>query len=349
MSGPSALSEATTASKMLAISMAPPMPHLLSRLDPVHPLSMFPTENVGSLHPASPGKKPKLSLRTSDLAPTFHGSTSRQNGINSGATATPTTLNTFNNTFDLAYRPSPVTTLPSPGPHLQTRGSAHPTSPAVKLSERPYLLNLPFGVRSILKNSPLPRDIRRPSVSASPRVAGRRVFFPAPKRVAFRAELEEEIVTRNYIMRHADLSSSDEESLSSENEEQSGTSTDEDGDDGDKGREIRVDEASPRKKRKRMSIAVSPSTSSALDRGRLERPQSGSISSSKRRRRRWEWTIDPSMSNPSRLEKESENFSENRDPRVEEPKRCSNVEVVQDGKQPEQVEAGSRVNDCSNG
>ncbi|OAP59695.1 hypothetical protein AYL99_06993 [Fonsecaea erecta] len=233
---------------MLAISMAPSMPHLLSRLDPVSSISMFSTENVRPHHPSSPGKKPKLSLRTSDLAPTFHGSTSRQNGVNMGATATPTTLNTFNNTFDLAYRPSPVTTLPSPGSHSQARGSAHPTSPILKNSEHPYVLNLPFGIHSILKNGPLPRDIRRPSASASPRVAGRRVFFPAPKKVAFRAELEEEIVTNNYIMRHADLSSSDDESLPSESEDQSGTSTDDDGDDGDKARGIRVDEVSPRQK-----------------------------------------------------------------------------------------------------
>ncbi|KIW90190.1 uncharacterized protein Z519_08833 [Cladophialophora bantiana CBS 173.52] len=269
---------------MLAISMALPMPHLLSRLDPIHPLSMFPTENARPVNPPSPAKKPKLSLRTSDLAPTFRGSTGRQNGINIGATATPTTLNTFSNTFDLAYRPSPVTNLPSPVSHSQPRGSAHPTSPIVRLSEHPYALNLPFGVHSILKNSPLPWDIRRPSVSASPRVASRRVFFPAPKKVAFRAELEEEIVTKNYIMRHADLSSSDEESTPSENDNQSGTSNDEGEDGGGNGREIRVDEVSPRKKRKRKSTAVSPSSSSELDQASSEKSQSKSAARSKLRR-----------------------------------------------------------------
>ncbi|KIX97215.1 uncharacterized protein Z520_07330 [Fonsecaea multimorphosa CBS 102226] len=304
---------------MLAISMAPPMPHLLSRLDPAHPLSMFPTEDVGPHHLPSPGKRPKLSLRTSDLAPSFHSSTSRQNGITTGATATPTTLNTFNNTFDLAYRPSPVTTLPSPGPHSQAKGSAHPTSPIGKFSEHPYILNLPFGVHSILKNSPLPRDIRRPSVSASPRVAGRRVFFPAPKKVAFRPELEEEVVTKNYIMRHADLSSSDEESLPSESEEQSGTSTDEDRDDSDNVRKIRVDEVSPHKKRKRRSIAVSPSSSSGLEQARIERPQSGSTTRSKRKRRRWEWTLDSSISNPAKAEGVSEEVREDPRPPMEEP------------------------------
>ncbi|OAL31346.1 hypothetical protein AYO20_08256 [Fonsecaea nubica] len=332
---------------MLAISMAQPIPHILSHLDPVLPLSMFPTENVRPLHPPSPGKKPKLSLRTSDLAPTFHGSTSCQTGINTGATTTPTTLNTFNNTFDLAYRPSPVTTLPSPATHSQARGSAHPSSPVVKLSEYPYILNLPFGVHSILKNSPLPREIRRPSVSASPRLTGRRVFFPVIKRVAFRAELEEEIFTKTYTMRHADLSSSDEESLPSESEEQSGTSTDEDSD-GEVGRQIRVDEVSPRKKRKRKSVAVSPSPSSELERGRQETPQCATASS-KRKRRRWEWTIDSSISGLARSRELSEEVRKDQSLPLEGPRRSLDADAVQDVNRSEENGEIRQVQDCLSG
>ncbi|KIW72715.1 hypothetical protein PV04_00891 [Phialophora macrospora] len=292
MSGPS---DRTADTKMLAIATAPPLPHLLYQHDPITSLSMLPPQNIPRLGPSSPTKKPKLSLNTSDLVPTFHGTVSRQTGITSNATATPTTLNTFNNTFDLTYRPSPVSTLSSPGTHSQWKPAVHPPSPITRISNQPYHLNLPFGVHPILKNSPLSGDARRPSISASPRVPGRREFFPAPKKVTFRAQLEDEIITRQYTVRHIDLSSSEDESTTSEVDEQSSTANDE-GDVDAADPKIRVDEVSVRGRRKRKSVAISPSSATEVGRGREERSRSTSTRRSKRKRRKWEWTIKPKSS-----------------------------------------------------
>ncbi|KAJ9608648.1 hypothetical protein H2200_006419 [Cladophialophora chaetospira] len=305
---------------MLAISTAPTLPHLLSQHEPMPSLSMPPPQSLRLLDPLSPTKKPKLSLRTSDLAPTFHGSVSRQAGTSTENTTTPTTLNTFNNTFDLTYRPSPVSTLPSPGSHAYRRPSLNPSSPTSK-SELPYHLSLPFGVRPILRNSPLPRDLSWQSVSASPR-AGRRVFFPAAKKVTFRAQLEDEIVTMQYVMRHADLTSSENESSSSETEEPSSTSIDDDEDE-EQIQSIRVDEASIRGRRKRKSLAASPSPAAEDDRGREDGTRSGSSARrSKRKRGRWQWTI--------KSEKPSQSTSGN----DEEPRERDSSAVKQEGSSP---------------
>ncbi|KAH0841329.1 hypothetical protein AYO21_04928 [Fonsecaea monophora] len=148
-------------------------------------------------------------------------------------------------------------------------------------------------------------------------------------------------------MRHADLSSSDEESQPSENEEQSGTSTDEDGG-GEVGRQIRVDEVSPRKKRKRKSVAVSPSPSSELDRGRQEIPQCATASS-KRKRRRWEWTIDSSISGLARSGELSEEVRKDQSLPLEEPRRSLDADAVQDVKRSEENGEIRQVQDCLSG
>ena len=295
MSGPATLCEVASESKMLAISTPPPLPHLLSHHVPISSSSMLPPQNVGPLDPLSAPKKPKLSLKTSDLAVSFPGSVSRQSTVNTNATATPTTLNTFNNTFDLTHRPSPVSTLSSPGVH--PRPSTQTSSPIVRTSDQPYRLNLPFGINPILKNSPLSPGIRRPSISASPRIASRRVFFPAAKKVTFRAQLEEEIVTQQYVLQHADLTSSEDDSTPDDAAEQSSTSNNEEEDDG-KEPQIRVDEVSVRGRRKRKSVAVSPCQPSRVERGREDGPRSTSVKRSKRKRR-WQWTIESNGSKQS--------------------------------------------------
>jgi hypothetical protein len=283
-------SEVTAGTKMLAISVAPAMPHLH---DPTPSLPMLPLDNVTPFNLLPSTKKPKLSLKTADLAPTFHGSVSRQAGINVNTATTPTTFNTFNNTFDLTYRPSPVSTVPSPGPQFQRRSSVQLSSPITRIPEQPYHLNLPFGVRSILKNSPIPWDIRRPSISASPRVSGRKMFFPAPKKVSFRPELEDEVVTREYVMRHADLSSSeDEESTASETDDQSSTSNDEEENAEKDPTAMRVDEVPLKGRRKRKSLATSPSPATDGGRGKEDGSRSTSVRRSKRKRRRWEWSLE---------------------------------------------------------
>lgn len=307
MSGSTIVSESPAQSNMIAMSFAPAAPHLLSRLDPISTLPILPYEHLPdrlSMTSMS-SKRPKLSLKTSDLAPTYVGSTTSRNDANAHNTATPTTLNTFNNTFDLTYRPSPVSAIPSPGQTISRR----PTN----LQPLPYTLNLPFGVYSILKNSPLLRDVRRPSLattSASPRISGRRMFFPAPKKVTFKPVLEEEIVTKDYVARHADLTSSSDDDTASSESESSLRNSDDPGEEV-KGRIIRVDEFSSRGRSKRKTRATSDSGVTE-ERGRQDRSRSTSERRTKRKKARWEWTLTstPMKADDSPAIKETEQTGE---------------------------------------
>lgn len=289
MTGSILVPESPVQSNMMAMSLTPAPPHLLSRLDPIIGPAIIPFDtlpNWSSMTSMS-SKRPKLSLKTSDLTSTYVNSTTSRNDVNVHSATTPTNLNTFNNTFDLTYRPSPISTVPSPGPSLSRR----PT--ILNAQSSPYTLNLPFGVNSILKNSPLPQSIRRPSLataSASPRTGGRRIFFPAPKKVTFKPILEEEIVTKEYVTRHADLTSSDEDTTTSDSDS-SHQKSDDRKDDTNR-RIIRVDESS-RGRNKRKTINTFERSVSE-DRGRPDRSRSTSERRTKRKKRRWEWTITQS-------------------------------------------------------
>ncbi|KAI1628337.1 hypothetical protein EDD37DRAFT_644138 [Exophiala viscosa] len=245
----------------------------------------------------SSAKRPKLSLQTSNLTPTFMGADGGRKTIVSPHTATPTRLNTFSNAFDLTYRSSPLSTVSSPITQAQLKITGRASSPAPQRGVITYSLNLPFGVHPILKNTSLSRDPRRlsaTSASASPRTSGRRVFFPASKNVSFRANLEEEIVTKEYVMRHADLTTSEDEIDISEPEESSSAWTNE-AKSGQADRIIRVDEYATRGRRKRKTLTVSESFSQDVDGGREEKSRSTSTRRNKRKRRKWEWTIGNSV------------------------------------------------------
>ncbi|EXJ95407.1 hypothetical protein A1O1_00528 [Capronia coronata CBS 617.96] len=240
------------------------------------------------------GNRPKLSLKTSGLTVNYNASTTSRISVNTGVTMTPTSSNTFANTFDLVYRPSPVSTISSPATVTQRKPAGHPLSATARSPGQPYSLNLPFGLQSILKNSPLPKDIRRPSAcsaDASTRISGRRVFFPPTKKVTFRVILEEEIVTTEYVKCHADLSSSDDESSSSELEEESSTPLG-DGNKGFRETQVRVDEYTGRGRRKRKSVTSSEADEGDWTRGRRSRSRSTSARRTKRKKRRWEWTAE---------------------------------------------------------
>lgn len=146
--------------------------------------------------PQGGSKRPKLSLQTASLSSTYASSARSQGPSTAQSAFTPTTANTLSNTWDLTIRPSPISRAESPRPKAQ-------------LPAQPYSLALPFGIKSILKNSPLPS--RQGSVSASPHESRRKVFFPQPKKVLFRTNLEETIQTKQYVARHYDLSSSEDE------------------------------------------------------------------------------------------------------------------------------------------
>ncbi|RMZ85211.1 hypothetical protein DV738_g406, partial [Chaetothyriales sp. CBS 135597] len=232
--------------------------------------------STSTLMPAS--KRPKLSLQTSSLQ-TSHGmstSTSASNRIDDMATVTPTTLNTFNNTFDLAVRPSPTSASPSPVTFPRSKSNA----PSPFRWRAPYdLKNLPYDVKPILKNSALVYEPRRGSVAASASPRGtRKVFFPPEKTVSF-AAMDEEIVTQVYVARHIDLSSSEDESSSTSSAD------------------LNTERARARVRRDDGSSDKAAAPLHADDTAPVDQTQDSPFSHRRsRKRRRWEWTIEDEAS-----------------------------------------------------
>ncbi|KAJ5521927.1 hypothetical protein N7527_006042 [Penicillium freii] len=154
--------------------------------------------------------RPKLTLQTTALPRTFGTSTT---GLSFSFAAAPTSSPTIRNTFKNAYEVASPSSATSP-----TKSARYnkPTSPFIlpnnnHFNHRSSPYQLPIGVRSILRNSPLEPSTRRRSGSISaggngPNGAGsRRVFFPAKKQVSYRYPLEEEIRTERYTAQHLDL------------------------------------------------------------------------------------------------------------------------------------------------
>lgn len=175
--------------------------------------------------------RPKLTLQTTSLPRTFGSSTTGLSLSFAAAGASPTVRNTFKNAYDVVspssatVSPSKATatasasTITSTSTSASTSTSSHrfntgkPISPYIHhpptnhpFNYRPY--QLPLGVRSILRNSPL-EPSRRRSGSISAGTSGpsgtRRIFFPAKKTVSYRYPLEEEIHTEHYTAQHLDL------------------------------------------------------------------------------------------------------------------------------------------------
>jgi hypothetical protein len=251
------------------------------------------TEMLALAPQPAPSKRPKLSLQTSSLPITF-GKSSTALAMTASAlpTASPTVLNTFNNAYDLPRRPSPSTT-PSSTPRLAQRP---PRTMASLVSRReddwPY--KVPLGIRGILRNTPIPASIRKSSVcsnSSSPR-NGRRVFFPSTKRVCYRHPLEEEITTVKFVVRHSDLSSSDESESDSAPE-----TVPEDLDDtldpttSDEDSRIQARPKKALKKYSHRQIRAAAVRDRLCD-GYDPKAQS-TTPSDRKKRRRWEWTLGP--------------------------------------------------------
>ncbi|KAJ5505876.1 hypothetical protein N7453_004833 [Penicillium expansum] len=151
--------------------------------------------------------RPKLTLQTTSLPRT-------------SASVIPTVRNTFKNAYEVAS-PSSATSPTKPSRYNKPSSPyiLHPNNNIFN-HRSPY--QLPIGVRSILRNSPLEPSARRRSGSISaggngPNGAGtRRVFFPAKKQVSYRYPLEEEIRTERYTAQHLDLVTEEEEAVQAE-------------------------------------------------------------------------------------------------------------------------------------
>ncbi|KAL4958721.1 uncharacterized protein BDV14DRAFT_28450 [Aspergillus stella-maris] len=305
---------------MLATQMPPPASHLpFSKPDTSDKLSvMSPALPSQNPHPAAshshssmacglssnaPSRtpalsRPKLTLQTSSLPMTFGSSTTGLSlSLAAGSTASPTVRNTFKNAYEVAY-PSSATASPSRSSNSRFSKPASPYA-----SSNPY--QQPLGVKSILRNSCLDSNKRRPSIVAANGPNGsssRRVYFPTKKQVSYRNPLEEEITTVKYTARHSDIvsdeetgsceTSSDEESDYSTTSLVSSDTTPSDDDErstseptGDKKKKKRKYRSNERQVRAiaRMEGLEDPYTRTP------QTPRQGRL----KRRREWRWTLGP--------------------------------------------------------
>lgn len=261
--------------------------------------------------------RPKLTLQTTSLPRTFGTSnTGLSLSFTAGPTASPTVRNTFKNAYDVPS-PSSATASPSKGSRFNNK----PISPFTHTTNTsfgfrsPY--QVPIGVRSILRNSPLENASRRRSGSVSagaggPGAGARRVFFPAKKSVSYRIPLEEVIRTERYTAQHLDLVNDEaaealqrrvagtaepptEDSDSSESLSETSTSGDDASTDEDhtgKGTLSKLE----RKKRRTMRIERQVRAVALLD-GLEADPYSSAPQTPRqgraKRRREWKWTLGP--------------------------------------------------------
>ncbi|PLN85201.1 hypothetical protein BDW42DRAFT_11396 [Aspergillus taichungensis] len=154
--------------------------------------------------PSAIPSRPKLSLQTACLPRTFgSSSTGLSLSLAAGPTASPTVRNTFNN----AYDPTSATSSPSkPSATGRLAISSYNNTAHNNNNNNTNPYQLPLGVKSILRNSPLEPTCRSRSISIPSSASGaRRAFFPPKKQVSYRQPLEEEIHTVHYTARHSDL------------------------------------------------------------------------------------------------------------------------------------------------
>lgn len=284
-------------------------------------------------------KRPKLSLQTSSLPMTFGKSTTALSlSLTTGPSSSPTVVNTFNNAFDVSRTDKSTSTAPS---SLSTSSISRPrasrhSSPysGIQLhknsngEDHPY--RNPTGVRSILRNSPIPKSsLRQSSVAptgSNNGDSGRRAFFPPRKQVRYTFPLEEEITTVTYVAKHSDILPSDSTSTSATTSSD-GSGSDEDYSASDSGSTPSDEEASPdsrrhsRRKRRKGSNGLSEKQIHAaalrdglVVHGKEEEygkgtPQSPFLYGHRKRRREWRWTLGPLPTNEDSetLQKEDNN------------------------------------------
>ncbi|KAJ9270868.1 hypothetical protein C8Q69DRAFT_68224 [Paecilomyces variotii] len=281
-----------------------PSPATLSQEPPTthNMLSTLPTTAPNG-HGVGMSKRPKLSLQTTSLPVTYGKSTT---GLSlslatANATASPTVLNTFNNAYELMR--SSTSTVGDVSPSKGKIASPYATNRHKE--SVPY--QLPLGVRSILRNSPIPASSRRQrSVSMTGNNmngshSNRRLLFPASKQVSYRFPLEEEVKTVRFTARHSDMLDDSEPEISDEsqsddnsNSQMSRSDSSSSDEEASKCQGISPLTHSKRKRRKSAGVEGGKLQLSRLDghASRLESPQTPCQEHPKRRRE-WRWTLGP--------------------------------------------------------
>ncbi|KAL5335848.1 hypothetical protein BJX70DRAFT_306029 [Aspergillus crustosus] len=257
------------------------------------------TSNATTQPPLS---RPKLTLQTSSLPMTFgSSSTGLSLSLAAGSTASPTVRNTFKNAYDVTY-PSSATASPS-----RSTGNRFSKPGSPYTSSNPYQLSL--GVKSILRNSLLESNKRRPNSVAQTGPTGastsRRVYFPTKKQVSYRYPLEEEIKTVKFTTRHSDIASDTEtvscETSSDEDDSDYSTSSlvssDTTPSDDDAENRNTSDQTSDKKKKKRKYRSAERQIRAVAIMEGLEDPYAATPQTPRqgrlKRRREWKWTLGP--------------------------------------------------------
>ncbi|KAL0258851.1 hypothetical protein SLS55_006355 [Diplodia seriata] len=154
-----------------------------------------------SSHPAP--RRPKLSLNTSTAQVRTFGKGSSLR-LETLSAVSPTARNTFSNGYEPQTSAESKVDTPSSASTFNSSTSASSCSSLASSlgcdsAKVPY--KLPHNVQSILANSPLPPVHRHRTMASRP-------MFPAAKRVSFRTNLTEDIVTTKFTMAHSDIESS---------------------------------------------------------------------------------------------------------------------------------------------
>ncbi|KAK2838269.1 hypothetical protein FQN49_006451 [Arthroderma sp. PD_2] len=198
-------------------------------------------------------KRPKLSLQTACVPVTFgKSSTALSLAVSTTSCQSPTNRNTFKNAYENFHRAnSPICRSPLRGP-MRARQRA-PSSPAragpIRATDEPPY-KLPKGIRSILRNSPIPspaqaeqqQPLSAPAIcteggagnsGVTSHQSNPRVSTPSTKRVNYRYPLDEVIKTVKFTARHSDIESTGSSQTSSPPDTYSYSSSEEDSDSSD--------------------------------------------------------------------------------------------------------------------
>ncbi|KAI9723805.1 MAG: hypothetical protein M1828_004055 [Chrysothrix sp. TS-e1954] len=273
-------------------------------------LSISPSHNLADPSRIGPQllSRPKLSLNTTSCTPRTLGRGNTGLRLDVLSADSPTSRNTYKNTYDEAKAASharePTTTSPPAAtpssstkprtPHpLQidtSRRSSESSATSSTDSSPPHSPEVPYTIpvhiRPILMNSRLPKRARTTVSSATTP----KVLFPPVKRVCFSQPLFEEVRNSTYKLRHSDI-------LDLEIEEEGGQ---------EESAHEEVEEQSAPRKHEKPALSLSSTTAQSQQRKTHEDEDSDDsddatfpktpIAGRRKKVREWKWTLGSSSS-----------------------------------------------------
>ncbi|KAI9795245.1 MAG: hypothetical protein M1835_006141 [Candelina submexicana] len=173
---------------MLAFQM-PQAPHLYQCGPTTLTSSNSPSNDLSTPRLA---KRPKLSLEISSTStPRTFGKSNTALTLNTVCASSPSLHNTYTNAYETQTSDPPLSPSSRQRTTPQRRHNTYNRT-------APY--HQPLGIRGILRNSPLNRQIRSATLSRTPRR-----LFPRVKKVTYATPLSEDIQTTKYVAAHFEL------------------------------------------------------------------------------------------------------------------------------------------------